>query len=83
MGCTMTDAFELIQMASDLCVNIAGFSFNLGSACSDVLLYSNAIKNMSQLFAFSFQLGLKPNILSIGGGFSSQDASFAEVIYVF
>lgn len=81
MGCTIENAFELIQIASDICVNIAGFSFNIGSVCLDVLLYNDAIKQMSQLFNFAFQLGLTPNILSIGGGFCNENVfSCSKVI---
>lgn len=80
LGCTLADAFELLQLAADLCVNVAGLSFNVGSACLDISVYNVAIQNMAQLFNFAFQIGLTPHIMSVGGGFSNQDnACFAEV----
>jgi len=54
-------------------MNFVGFSFHVGSGCSDPTSYYNAIKDCAICYKLSQDYGFNINIIDIGGGFHGID----------
>lgn len=75
-GCPMENVDFVLGYAKFLELNIIGVSFHVGSGCTDATSYSEAIKRAREVFDKAKNIGFKPYLLDIGGGFpglSSKD----------
>ncbi|TIB99766.1 hypothetical protein E3Q18_01425 [Wallemia mellicola] len=60
---------HLLKTAKDLCLNVIGVSFHVGSGCYDPQSYVDAIERSKKTFEVGESLGFKFNLLDVGGGF--------------
>lgn len=69
-GCPVAEAPNLLRIAKDLGLNIAGVSFHVGSGCGDPAAYTTAIEHARIVFEEGARLGFTGmHIVDIGGGF--------------
>lgn len=80
-GCDpMHEAPNLLRLAYMLDLNVAGFSFHVGSGCKDPPVYRRAIRHCKVLFDLATNLGFKPYLLDLGGGYpGNKDTSIDEI----
>jgi ornithine decarboxylase len=81
LGCEVSKAPELLQLATDFGLDCVGVGFNV---CSQrPALYDSMIECAAQLFAFGNSIGLRMSVLNLGGGFpsliSTQIPSFEQI----
>lgn len=76
-GCHMKDVESLLNIAKALSLNITGVSFHVGSGCSKVEKYRDAIENSLECISIAKKLGMNPTIVDIGGGFD--DSTFDDI----
>lgn len=84
-GCDpVYEAPNLLHSANKLGLNIAGVSFHVGSGCQDPPVYRRALRYCKDLFDLAIDLGFKPYLVDIGGGFPGDKGTsidkFADVI---
>jgi ornithine decarboxylase len=68
-GCKEHDIDELIFISKELGLNLVGFSFHVGSACSSAYTYYDAIRICSKAKDIAESHGIVIKIIDIGGGF--------------
>jgi ornithine decarboxylase len=59
----------LLRKAKDLNLNVKGISFHIGIGCLEYEIFAKAIKDSAEAFAYGNSIGLKMDLLDIGGGF--------------
>lgn len=84
-GCDpIYEAPNLLRMARMLELDVVGVSFHVGSGCQDPPVFHRAIRHARTLFELSKDLGYKPYLLDLGGGYPGDKGSsidkIAEVI---
>ena len=60
---------HIFKTAISLGINISGFSYHIGSGCSDLQPFADAVSLSKRAFEMAKAYGLTPSILDIGGGF--------------
>jgi ornithine decarboxylase len=80
-GCPQHNILKIFEKAKSLRMNLMGFSFHVGSGCSDATSYYNAIEDCSIVYTASREFGFDIRIIDIGGGFPGVDktTSFADI----
>jgi ornithine decarboxylase len=80
-GCQLYNIPKIFERIKSLQMNLVGFSFHVGSGCSDPTSYYNAIKDCKESYKLSQDFGFKINIIDIGGGFPGVDKNikFADI----
>jgi ornithine decarboxylase len=82
-GCPQHNILKIFEKAKQLRMNLVGFSFHVGSGCSDPLSYYNAIEDCSIVYTASREFGFDIRIIDIGGGFPGVDKNmnirFADI----
>lgn len=63
------DAPNLIEQAFEAGLSVEGISFHVGSQCSNIENYLNALEASAQIFKEVKQRGHKLRLINIGGGF--------------
>lgn len=63
----------LLRKAKELGLNIKGVAFHIGVGCLEYEIFEKAIKDSSEAFKYGNGLGLKMNLLDIGGGFPGRE----------
>eukprot|EP00173_Palmaria_palmata_P002245 Plantae.Rhodophyta-Palmaria_palmata.ctg2401.p1 GENE.Plantae.Rhodophyta-Palmaria_palmata.ctg2401~~Plantae.Rhodophyta-Palmaria_palmata.ctg2401.p1 ORF type:complete len:353 (-),score=40.71 Plantae.Rhodophyta-Palmaria_palmata.ctg2401:159-1166(-) len=77
-GASMTEVEGLLRAAQNLCLNIVGVAFHVGSGCVEVHPYIDALERVRKVFDLATSLGLPPlSIVDIGGGFPGYDGESA------
>ena len=81
IGCEVSKAPELLQLAADFGLDCVGVGFNV---CSQrPALFESMIECAAQLFAIGHSMGLQMSVLNLGGGFpsllSTQTPSFEQI----
>lgn len=81
IGCDVSKATELLQLAADFGLDCVGIGFNV---CGQRLgLFDSMIECAAQLFAIGRSMGLEMKVLNLGGGFpsvlSSKFLSFEQI----
>jgi ornithine decarboxylase len=69
-GCKMSEVKTLLLLANELELNIVGFSFHVGSGCTNPLLYYDALCDCKTATVIATSLGIQIEIIDIGGGFN-------------
>jgi len=74
-GCREGNIPKIFERIKSLQMNLAGFSFHVGSGCSDASSFYNAIKDCAASYKLSLDYGFSPppHIIDIGGGFPGVD----------
>jgi ornithine decarboxylase len=82
-GCPQHNILKIFEKAKQLRMNLMGFSFHVGSGCSDATSYYNAIEDCSIVYTASREFGFDIRIIDIGGGFPGVDKNmnirFADI----
>ncbi|GAB7334564.1 hypothetical protein MBLNU13_g06543t1 [Cladosporium sp. NU13] len=71
-GAHMDTAPELLALAKQLDLNIAGVAFHVGSGASDPSAFLKAVTDARSIFDQAIALGFNPHTLDVGGGFVSE-----------
>ncbi|XP_030626659.1 ornithine decarboxylase-like [Chanos chanos] len=85
-GARLQDCCRLLERARELCLEVVGVSFHVGSGCRDPQAFRDAISASRKIFNMGIELGFKMNLLDIGGGypgsktFNPKFEEFADVI---
>ncbi|EZA54029.1 Ornithine decarboxylase [Ooceraea biroi] len=84
-GCDpIHEAPGLLRLAHTLGLNVVGISFHVGSGCQDPPVYHRAIYHCKILFDMAENLGFKPYLLDLGGGYPGNKGTsidkMAEII---
>ena len=69
-GCKMNEVKELLLLSKQLELNIVGFSFHVGSGCTNPWLYYDALCDCKTATIIATSLGIPIEIIDIGGGFN-------------
>ena len=80
-GCPLCNIPKIFERIKSLQMNLVGFSFHVGSGCSDATSYYNAIKDCAMSYKLSKDYGFNISIIDIGGGFPGVDKNikFADI----
>ena len=80
-GCLLCNIPKIFERIKSLQMNLVGFSFHVGSGCSDATSYYNAIKDCAMSYKLSKDYGFNISIIDIGGGFPGVDKNikFADI----
>lgn len=80
-GCPLCNIPKIFERINSLQMNLVGFSFHVGSGCSDATSYYNAIKDCAMSYKLSKDYGFNISIIDIGGGFPGVDKNikFADI----
>ncbi|MDO2947024.1 type III PLP-dependent enzyme [Aeromonas simiae] len=68
-GCTPEQALPLMQLAQAKGLKVMGLSFHVGSQVPNAKRHVQAIDACREILEQAWELGLKPWVLDIGGGF--------------
>ena len=68
-GCTPEQALPLLQLAQAKGIKVMGLSFHVGSQVPHARRHVQAIDACREIMEQAWELGLKPWVLDIGGGF--------------
>jgi ornithine decarboxylase len=79
-GAHESELDHLFTTAIRLGVCIAGFSYHIGSGCSDLQPFADAVSISKRAFEKANGYGLSPSILDIGGGFYGHDDDAFEIV---
>lgn len=63
------DSEFLLRKAKELNLNIKGVAFHIGVGCLQYDIFAQAIEDSAAAFSYGKSLGLKMDLLDIGGGF--------------
>jgi ornithine decarboxylase len=72
-GCKMTDVRKLLLLSKELGLTIVGFSFHVGSGCTNPSLYYEALCDCKTSTIIATSLGIHIDIIDIGGGFNKDN----------
>ena len=64
----------LLATAKEVGVEIAGFSFHVGSGCGDLQPFADAVASARDAFTLARSYGFAPTLLDVGGGYPGHDA---------
>lgn len=83
-GCEQDDVSALLTLAKTLGLCVAGFSFHVGSGCTDPKLFLKAFDQCLAAKETAALVGMDAKVFDIGGGFMSETfEEFASVIRPF
>jgi ornithine decarboxylase len=68
-GCEPQAVPDLLRLAAELRIKIAGLSFHVGSQASGPAMFIEAIARCREMMLVAEEMGHAPGILDIGGGF--------------
>ena len=71
-GAGMENTQELLELAKELDLDIAGVAFHVGSGATDPTAFVQAVCDARTVFDQAIELGFKPHTLDVGGGFVSE-----------
>ncbi|TKA75183.1 hypothetical protein B0A55_05171 [Friedmanniomyces simplex] len=71
-GASMDNTKELLTLAKELGLNIAGVAFHVGSGATDPSAFVQAVRDARTVFDQATALGFTPHTLDVGGGFVSE-----------
>jgi ornithine decarboxylase len=72
-GCKMNDIKNLLILSKTLQLNIVGFSFHVGSGCTNPELFYEALCDCKTSSIIASSLGIQIEIIDIGGGFNQSN----------
>lgn len=80
-GCPLCNIPSIFERIKSLQMNLVGFSFHVGSGCSDPRSFYNAIKDCAVIHKLSKDYGFNISLIDIGGGFPGVDKNikFADI----
>jgi ornithine decarboxylase len=80
-GCDPTyEAPSLLRLARLLDLDVIGISFHVGSGCQDPPVFNRAICHAKNLFNLASDIGFKPYLLDLGGGYPGDKGTSIDKI---
>lgn len=80
-GCDPTyEAPSLLRLAHLLELDVVGISFHVGSGCQDPPVFKRAICHAKSLFDLATEIGFKPYLLDLGGGYPGNKGTSIDKI---
>lgn len=73
-GADVNNVINLLSIAKANGLNPIGLSFHVGSNCSNVNTFINALNICSSLFQETYKSGIELSVLDIGGGFVASNS---------
>ena len=70
-GAPLDSTRQLLEIASELELNIVGVSFHVGSGATDPHVFAQAVHDSRAVFNLARNYGHSPKVLDVGGGFST------------
>lgn len=70
-GCKMNEVKHLLEVSKQLDLKIVGFSFHVGSGCTNPSLYYDALCDCKTATIIATSLGIQIEIIDVGGGFNT------------
>lgn len=74
------EAPNLLHLSRILGLNVVGISFHVGSGCQDPPVFHRAIRHARILFDMAADLGFKPYLLDLGGGYPGNKGTSIDKI---
>jgi len=68
-GCKIDQVLELLQISKTLKLDVIGFSFHVGSGCSEPGIYYGALEECRKCVEMAASLKITCTMIDIGGGF--------------
>ena len=72
-GCKLSQVEELLNIVKTLKLAVIGFSFHVGSGCSESDTFYTAIHECRKAYDIASKIGININLIDIGGGFPGID----------
>jgi len=72
-GCKLNEVKQLLILSKNLELNIVGFSFHVGSGCTNPTLFYDALCDCKTATVIATSLGIQIEIIDIGGGFNQSN----------
>jgi len=72
-GANFEESVKLIHKCKELGINLIGVSFHVGSGCYAIEAWIDAIRLSRKVFDEAEKVGIKMNLLDIGGGWPGTD----------
>jgi ornithine decarboxylase len=72
-GCPQNNILKIFERVKKLHMNLVGFSFHVGSGCSNARSFYKAIEDCAVTYKASQEYGFNISIIDIGGGFPGVD----------
>jgi diaminopimelate decarboxylase len=63
----------LLRKAKELNLNVKGTAFHIGANCLEYEIFAKAIKDSAAAFEYGNSIGLKMELVDIGGGFPGRE----------
>ncbi|XP_011502965.1 PREDICTED: ornithine decarboxylase 1-like [Ceratosolen solmsi marchali] len=80
-GCDPTyEAPSLLRLSRLLDLDVIGISFHVGSGCQDPPVFNRAICHAKNLFNLASDIGFKPYLLDLGGGYPGDKGTSIDKI---
>ena len=80
-GCDpIYEAPALLRLARLLDIDVVGISFHVGSGCQDPPVFNRAIAHAKSLFDLAIDIGFKPYLLDLGGGYPGNKGTSIDKI---
>lgn len=64
---------QVLEYAKQQKLNVSGVSFHVGSVSNNPMIYEQAVLDSCRVFKMMRDIGFMPNVLDIGGGFTSSN----------
>jgi ornithine decarboxylase len=74
-GASFSDCKVLIERCRELNLDLVGVSFHVGSGCFSSSAFVDAVLLARKVFDLAEEVGFKPNLLDLGGGWPGVDTS--------
>jgi diaminopimelate decarboxylase len=78
-GTKLEEVEELLNICKTLKLDVVGFSFHVGSGCSDSGIFYEAIHDCKKAVEIARRLNIQSSIIDIGGGFPGNIQKFEEI----
>ena len=78
-GTKLEEVEELLNICKTLKLDVVGFSFHVGSGCSDSSVFYEAIHDCKKAVEIASGLNIQCSIIDIGGGFPGNIQKFEEI----
>jgi diaminopimelate decarboxylase len=82
-GCKIDNIDKIFDTVINLKLNLAGFSFHVGSGCKDPHSYYTALKTCKDAYTIALNRNIMPSIIDIGGGFpgtNNTEITFDDIV---
>jgi len=78
-GTKLEEVEELLNICKTLKLDVVGFSFHVGSGCSDSGVFYEAIHDCKKAVEIARRLNIQSSIIDIGGGFPGNIQKFEDI----